>query len=159
MDYDNSLAALMNPGEADNFFDIENLPPFDPIQSGMYNRTNALWLMEFCRLIYRQERDEIPSRPADFKSRNDFLTSVGWKQAPGDFFNKEATQAALFTNQQLSCAVFVARGTLGLRDTFMNLEAIPVPWDGPGLVHLGFLEALNAIWRSLHIGLMELPTQ
>src|SRR2546425_13236416 len=100
MEQDNSFEALMNPGEAGNFFDIAKLTRFDPRSKTSYCRTNALWLAEFCRLIYRQDMDEI-DRPAGFVTRNEFLSAKGWREET--FFNRGGTQAGLFVNDQLNC--------------------------------------------------------
>jgi len=99
MDEDNSFDALMNPGEANNFFDIADLPELDPSATTAYSRTNSLWLIEFSRLIYRQE-----------------IT----------FFNEDDTQAGLFVNNKVQCAALVFRGTLGLDDDITDAKAILV---------------------------------
>ena len=56
--------ALINPGDsANDFFEFEELHPghFNPALTATYSRTNAVSLMELCRLVYR--RDQIqPSR-------------------------------------------------------------------------------------------------
>ena len=51
----NSLEALMDPGEADDFFDIADLREFEPGATAGYRRTNALRLAEFSRSIYHRE--------------------------------------------------------------------------------------------------------
>ena len=145
-----SFEALMNPGEANDFFDIANLPEFAPSATTSYSRTNALWLVEFCRLIYRRERDEMATRPADFRTRDQFLSPKGWRQESTDFFNASGTQAALFVNAKLQCAALVFRGTLGLNDTITDLAIRPVPWQGRGHVHGGFKKALDVVWDTIH---------
>jgi hypothetical protein len=146
MDEDNSFDALMNPGEASNFFDIADLPEIDPTATAVYSRTNSLWLIEFSRLIYRQEKDEKP-RPPNFITRNQFLGPKGWQEIA--FFNEDDTQAGLLINGKLQCAALVFRGTLGLDDTITDAKAILVPWDGSGLIHDGFKDAFDAVWETL----------
>ena len=143
MEQDNSFQALTHPGEASNFFDIANLTEFDPRSKTSYNRTNALWLAEFCRLIYRQEKDEI-KRSDGFLTRNHFLAAKGWRE--DTFFNHDGTQAGLFVNQQLNCGALVFRGTLGLKDVMTDLECLPTLPEGGGYVHNGFKRALDAVW-------------
>src|SRR5262245_22176567 len=137
-----SFEALMKPGKAENFFDIVNLPPFDPAARTKYSRTNALWLMEFSRLIYRREIDEIDP-PDGLRKRKDFLEAKDWREAA--FINQGDTQVGLFTNDTLSCNVLIFRGTLGLGDTITDLEIRPVPWEMGGHVHDGFKEALDDV--------------
>ena len=145
MEQDNSFEALMNPGEAGNFFDIANLTQFDPRSKTSYCRTNALWLAEFCRLIYRQETDEI-ERPAGFVTRNQFLSAKGWREET--FFNRGGTQAGLFVNDQLNCGALVFRGTLGPKDLMTDLKFLPTRWEGGGCVHDGFKAALDVVWSD-----------
>jgi triacylglycerol lipase len=146
MDEDNSYKALMNPGEAENFFDVADLPEFDPNATTKYSRTNSLWLSEFSRLIYRQENDEKP-RPATFLTRNMILAAKGWQEHL--FFNKDDTQAGLFVHSSKKYAALIFRGTLGLDDTITDAEAVPVRWDGAGYVHEGFKHAFDAVWENL----------
>jgi len=143
MEPDNSFGALTHPGEASNFFDIANLAEFDPRSKTSYNRTNALWLAEFCRLIYRQEKDEI-DRPTGFLTRNHFLAAKGWRE--DTFFNHDGTQAGLFVNGHLHCGALVFRGTLGIKDVMTDLECLPTLPEGGGYVHNGFKRALDAVW-------------
>ncbi len=145
----NSLSALINPGDAENFFEIDGLPDFQPGATAIYSRTNALWLAEFCRLIYRRESDELPNRPPGFHTRNHFLAARGWREEPGDFFNKKDSQAGLFLNKTLGCGALVFRGTLGIHDTIVDLQAFPTRWKPAGHVHSGFKEALEAVWAAI----------
>ena len=115
MKENNSFDALMDPGEADDFFDTADLREFEPGATMGYSRTNAVWLAEFSRLIYRREMDEMKTRPPGFRTRDQFLRPHGWRQEPDDFFNIGDTQAGLFVNAKLQCAALVFRGTLGKR--------------------------------------------
>jgi len=40
-----SLEALLNPGSAGDFFQIDNPPAFDPAATNLYVRRNTLWLI------------------------------------------------------------------------------------------------------------------
>jgi hypothetical protein len=158
MRVDNSLQALFNPGEADNFFQIEGLQAFNPAADGDYDPNNALWLSEFSRLIYRQEKDEIPARPPDFRTRSSFLAERGWRE--DFFFNKGdgltvCTQASLLSNSQLKSAVLVFRGTLGLTDMVTDILFKPEDWEGDGKVHSGFRNALQVVWKPISEALAE----
>ena len=158
MKENNSLEALINPGDADDFFDIAKLPEFEPSVTSGYSRTDALWLAEFSRLIYRREQDEITTRPAGFRTRDEFLSPRGWRQEPNDFFNIGATQAALFTNANLQCAALIFRGTLGLADIITDAEFILGDWlPNAGQVHIGFRDALQKVWGQIEARLADFP--
>lgn len=149
MKEDNGLAALMNPGEAEDFFEINSLPAFDPLAIGSFNRTNALWLAEFSRLIYRQERDEIASRPPVFRTRDQILQPHGWREVAGIATLVNGPQVALLANVRLGCSALVFRGTLGLRDMITDTRLALRRWSGPGQVHEGFKKALDAGWPEI----------
>src|SRR5438128_392078 len=158
MKENDSLDTLINPGEADDFFDIVNLPEFEPGATTEYSRTNALWLAEFSRLIYRREIDEIKTRPSDFRPRDEFLIPRGWRQEPNDFFNTSETQAALFVNAKLKCAALVFRGTLGLADIITDAEFVLDDWlPNAGQVHIGFRDALQKVWARIEARLAGFP--
>jgi triacylglycerol lipase len=158
MKENNSLEALMNPGEAEDFFDIASLAEFESGTTTVYGRTNALWLAEFSRLIYRRESDEIKARPAGFRTRDQFLSPRGWRQLPNDFFNTSGTQAALFVNADLKCAALVFRGTLGLADIITDAKFVLVDWlEKAGQVHVGFRDALQNVWSQIEARLAGFP--
>ncbi len=146
---DHGLAALMNPGEAENFFALEGLTPFDPSSAAGFNRHSAMWLAEFCRLIYRQERDELPHRPASFRTRAQILAEHGWREEAVLRNRQGVPQAAVFERTNPDGAVIVFRGTLGLRDMFTDLQLVLRPWAGAGHVHQGFKDAHAALWPAL----------
>jgi len=152
MEPDNSFKALFDPGSANNFFDITNLAGFESVSNTSYNRTNALWLAEFCRLIYRQENGEV-SRPDAFVTRGAFLESKGWREEA--FFNQGGTQAGIFLKDK-DCAALVFRGTLGLKDVITDAEFLPDAWQFGGNVHGGFKEAFGAVWDNVKNGLLSL---
>ena len=39
------MEALLNPGSAGDFFQIDNPPAFDPAATNLYVRRNTLWLI------------------------------------------------------------------------------------------------------------------
>ena len=104
---DHGLAALMNPGEAENFFALEGLTPFAPSSAAGFNRHSAMWLAEFCRLIYRQERDELPRRPAGFRTRAQILAEHGWREEAVLRNRQGVPQAAVFGRTNPDGAVIV----------------------------------------------------
>jgi triacylglycerol lipase len=137
MNEDTSFEALTNPGKADNFFSgIDNLPAFDPQASRSYARGNALWLMETCRLIYREDE---PSRKNFFEQR------AGLHETK--FFNTGDTQGGLVRGNGF--AVLAFRGTLGERDWLADFDFPPVNWEGDGKVHGGFKKQLDAVWAEV----------
>ena len=146
---DHGLAALMNPGEAENFFASEGLTPFDPSAAAGFNRNPAMWLAEFCRLIYRQELDELPHRPAGFRTRAQIVAEHGWREATVLRSGQGVPQAAVFERTNPDGAVIVFRGTLGLRDMFTDLQLVLRPWAGAGHVPQGFKDAHAALWPAL----------
>jgi hypothetical protein len=158
MHVDNSLQALFNPGEADNFFQIDGLPAFNPAGIGCYDPINALWLSEFSRLIYRRERDEIPTRDQSFRSRSLFLAEKGCRE--DSFFNKGdgltvSTQASILSHPQLKAAVLVFRGTLEPTNAVTDILIKPEDWEGVGKVHTGFRNALQVVWEPIREALAK----
>jgi hypothetical protein len=147
---DQSVEALFNPGSAEDFFhDVSGLPPFDARATAAHSSSNAIWLAEFCRLTYRDER---PGRA----SRESFIKRHGWEERR--FFNRGGTQAGFFVNQQLGAAVLAFRGTSELVDGIVDLLAVPEPWEeGLGHVHVGFRKALLPVWDDIQTALREAP--
>jgi hypothetical protein len=143
MQFDNSFEALFNPGAANNFFEIADLTDFEPKSVSAYNRTNALWLAEFSRLIYRGPDEKPP--PPGFETRDAILQRRGWREAA--FFNLGGTQAGLFVKER-QCAALVFRGTLGLKDAITDADFLPADWPAGGKVHGGFKKAFDAVWQQ-----------
>jgi triacylglycerol lipase len=144
MNETNSLKALFNPGEADDFFQIKDLPAFDPAAVKSYSEANALWLSEASRLVYREDE---PSRKAYFKR-------VGLEEV--HFFDQGATRGALVIGRGFAILVF--RGTLGPRDVLSDLDFPAVGWEGHGLVHEGFKRQLDAVWLDATVTLGNIKT-
>jgi hypothetical protein len=158
MHVDNSLQALFNPGEAENFFQIDGLPAINPAGTRSYDPINALWLSEFSRLIYRQEKDEIPTRDQNFRTRSSFLAEKGWRE--DSFFNKGdgltvSTQASILSHPQLKVVVLVFRGTLEPTNVVTDILIKPEDWEGVGKVHTGFRNALQVVWELIKEALAE----
>jgi len=142
MNENNSLKALTNPGEADDFFKIDDLPAFNPSVTNTYSRGNALWLMETCRLVYRE--DEL--------SRRDFFQQNGLEELR--FFSTGNTQGALVRGDRF--AVLAFRGTLGNQDFLADLDFPPVNWPGEGKVHEGFKKQFDDVWGEVKDGLSRI---
>ena len=150
MEFDFSWQGLLQPGEANCFFDKHAQQSFQA-ETTAFSVINAWWLAECCRLIYRQEEDETGNR-ADIKRRQLFFEAVGiretafWQTAQG-------TQCALLTtlagSTNNSFAVLVFRGTTGLRDWYSNLRFLKTGWEGSGRVHSGFYKALQPVWAEI----------
>jgi len=149
MQEDNSFEALINPGEASNFFHFEEAPVFNPVAAKSYSRDNGLWLMECCRLVYRKDRppDEQPKQP----SRQEIFDHFGLKETR--FFdghvqerNIKDAQAALIKGKGFVVLAF--RGTLGAGDLLADLDFKPTDWGGEGKVHEGFKKQFDAIWEQ-----------
>jgi triacylglycerol lipase len=155
MDQVDSIQALEHPGDAEDFFKVHDLGSFNTNARTKYDRNNALWLMEFSRLIYRQENDEV-TRPDKYPTRNSFLKQVGWEEET--FFNKGDTQAGWFVSEKPQCAVLVFRGTLGIKDIVTDLEFELERQRGEGEVHEGFLDALEKVWDDVARKIKECQT-
>ena len=134
--------SLFNPGQAENFFDIADLPAFDAAQTASFSRTNALWLSEFSRLIYRQGTDEL--KTATGPNRNEILKSRGWQETA--FICLPGLQAAVFEPDDRQSAALVFRGTLGLRDLLTDSQFLMEAWETGGRVHRGFARSFAKAW-------------
>jgi triacylglycerol lipase len=146
VEFDTSRQALIEPGRVDQFFDhgYDNA-----IESATteFRLTNALWLAEFSRLIYRQEEDENPQ--AGGATRHEILQRVGWQES--HFINVGGTTCALLkpVDGGPKATVLVFRGTNAPDDWLVNLEALLTPWENGGSVHKGFKDALMLVWAEL----------
>jgi triacylglycerol lipase len=135
-----SWKALVDPGAADDFFQIEGLPAFDARAASAYSPGNALWLSESSRLVYREEEE---SRKRFFEERAG-LVETG-------FFDPDAAQGALLRGRGFAILAF--RGTLGADDWLSDLDCPPVPWEGEGEVHRGFKRQLDPVWPEVRAAL------
>ncbi len=141
-----SAQDLFEPGNAANFFEIADLPAFAPEVTAEFSRPNALWLAEFSRLIYRQERAENPRAPVQ-ETRDAVLARQGWHEST--FLNVSSTRAGCFRHSQLGCTVLVFRGTAGFDDVVTDARLLMHPWSGGGRVHSGIQAALGLAWESV----------
>ena len=148
-----SAQDLFEPGNATNFFEIADLPTFVPETTAAFSRTNALWLAEFSRLIYRQERTENPQAPV-LESRDAVLARPGWREAI--FLNVASTQAGWVHHSQLGCTVLVFRGTEGFDDGVTDARVLMHAWSGGGKVHSGVQAALDLVWEQVAAELLRL---
>ena len=138
-------ADLFNPGAAENFFDISGLPHFAPGANRAFHQGNALWLAEFSRLIYRQDRTE--KKSARITSRTELLAAQEWEEMA--FIQVQSVEAAIFRSHALSAAVLVFRGTLGIGDTLTDMNALMSDWRGVGKIHCGFRKDIDRVWPLL----------
>lgn len=152
MEFDKSWKALFQPGISNEYFTLNNPKPMD-VNAKEYSAVNAWWLAELCRLIYKQESDEI-GRKATASGRNDFLKNVNLTERK--FFNKKGIQAAIFEEVNGKFAVLVFRGTDELKDWAINMN-VPLKKIGRGAkVHGGFKRALYQIWKEILLELEQL---
>lgn len=137
-----SWKALVDPGAADDFFEIDGLPAFDARARSQYSPGNALWLAETSRLVYR----------VDAQSRRGYFAErAGLEEIR--FFDRGATQGALLRGRGFALLAF--RGTLGARDWLSDLDCPTVPWEGGGKVHQGFKRQLDRVWEEVRHELDE----
>ena len=151
MNFDNSWDAVLRPGKATVYFDVLGDTNFEP-DSSSYSKTNAWWLAELSRLIYRQGGDEIPD--AAGPTRKEVLASVQLDEV--DFFDEGDTEAALIKTIESSgiqFAVLILRGTNAATDWLTNFVAIPDRWEGSGRVHKGFANAFDLVWDKIKASL------
>jgi triacylglycerol lipase len=147
MEFDNSWDAVLKPGKATVYFDVLANTKFEA-DATSYSKTNAWWLAELCRLVYRQGVDE--DKHAKGPTRKEVLARVKLDEV--EFFNQDDSQAALvktIDSSDVRFAALVLRGTDELMDWVTNLQAVPVAWSGQGRVHKGFSEALDKIWSKV----------
>ncbi len=148
MEFDDSWHALLRPARAESYFQMADRRPFTPGAQG-FSRTNAWWLCELSRLIYRQGDEEQGYRPS-VPDRNHYLRRVGLREIRR--FSSGTNYAALVIPEKEDAdpfAVLVFRGTFGFEGWFSNLNAVQVPWPGGGAVHCGFRNDFAGLWRTL----------
>ena len=151
MNFDNSWDAVLRPGKATVYFDVLGNTKFET-DSSSYSKTNAWWLAELCRLIYRQGSDELGD--ATGPTRKEVLAAVKLDEV--DFFNEGDTEAALIKpidGSGIQFAALVLRGTNSPTDWLTNFNAIPDAWKGSGRVHKGFANAFDLVWDKVKASL------
>jgi triacylglycerol lipase len=147
MNFDNSWDAVLKPGKATAYFDVLAQTTFEA-DATAYSKINAWWLAELCRLIYRQQSDEV--KDAKPPTRQQVLDKVGLDEV--EFFNEGGTEAALIKtkgSRAVKFAALVFRGTTDLEDWLTDVTVIPEGWAGQGFIHEGFAEALKLVWAKI----------
>ena len=138
MAYSYAWKEVFSPGRAMDFFETDNLRPFD-ILSSEFSRTNGWWLSELSRLIYVRGDNETDQR-YQTTCRNHFLHKIGLEERW--FYNGKHIQCAIIGTQPghgEDFSVLVFRGTRGrIANWLFNLHTALSPWPTGGLVHKGF---------------------
>ncbi len=148
MDLDYSWNALFRPGAATEYFDVVDPEPVRTDTTG-FHATNAWWFAELSRLIYRQEFDEVGAR-ANGPRRPGILEAANLRERR--FVNRGGTQCAIVESQHVGGEMFgvlVFRGTSTFGHWLSNLNTLPADWPEGGLVHRGFMEALDKVWGDV----------
>ena len=148
MDLDYSWNALFRPGAATEYFDVDD-PERVRTDTPEFNAANAWWIAELSRLIYRQEFDEVGAR-ASGPRRLAILEAADLRELL--FVSRGGTQCAIVESQHAAgerFGVLVFRGTSIFGDWLSNLNALPADWPEGGLVHRGFMEALDKVWGDV----------
>lgn len=147
---------LLHPGDATDFFLRRTFQPFAPDANG-YNRSNALWLAELSRLVYRHdtEKDHPPPQPA----RTSFLVNAGFRQRQFFLAQGTDTQAMLVEFAGTApFAVLVFRGTeQNIKDFLTDLKIGKFLLSAKQMeLHEGFAEALDSVWHKIDAELARL---
>ena len=151
---------LLYPGDATEFFTPrEKFPAFNP-NATEYNRNNARWLAELCRLVYRHDEEE--SKPPPHPRRTDILMNAGFRQRKFFLSINTGTQAMLMEpTQSPTYAVLVFRGTEQTKSDFITdlkiwkdfVTSLDTRADTSNVggvnVHRGFKEALDSVWNDI----------
>lgn len=158
IEIDMSWRSLTRPGEAVDHFGLRPLPAFSP-GSADFSLTNAFWLSEMSRLIYRRDQSEGPST-MEGPPRRAILSEAGLRETV--FLSRRGTQCALIRttpNRRPPFAVLVFRGTTGLRNWFIDLDVRPEALAPRAVVHRGFVDALGHVWEDLrpHLERLDVP--
>ena len=147
---------LLRPGIATDFFSRNEFASFDPNANG-YSRSNALWLAELSRLVYRHDEEE--DTPPPQPTRTSFLEKNGFRQRQFFFSQETNTQAMLVEfDGAIPFAVLVFRGTeQTAKDFIIDLKVGIPPFGKTGIcVHKGFQEALDSVWNEIDAVLAQL---
>ncbi len=142
---------LLFPGRATDFFTRRTFSPFEVATEG-HSDSNALWLAELSRLVYRRGVSE--KRwwlPLPRPSRESFLSRAGLRERCFFESRKTDTQALLVEAENSHFAVLVFRGTEQRPKDFIidiNVGLQPLLSNGIG-VHAGFRDALDSVWNKI----------
>ena len=153
LEFQNTRKAVFAPGSGSNYFDGLSLA-LAPFQiTGAYVQTNAWWLAELSRVIYRLSAAEtgvvLPDRAA-------VLKNAGLREI--EFFDEPQfdTQASLIQGPGFHVVAF--RGTIGTRDWLQDAKVTFDPFDNGARVHHGFAQALDSVWKKLETALAKIVT-
>jgi triacylglycerol lipase len=155
---DTSWNALLRPWISSRYFDLPDLRLFDP-GAPDFSLTNAWWLCELSRLIYRQDADEAGSDALP-PTRSEILHGVGLTEMQA--FCHGTNYCALVTTDSKASdpfAVLVFRGTRGFKSWPSNINSRKTSWPGGGFVHGGFNTGFNGLWQKIEPALsrIDLP--
>ena len=115
MEFDNSWQAVFDPGQASDYFDPHPGRSLTPVSR--WSVTNAWWLAELSRLVYRS------GAIGGSGSRDGVLAGVGLRESV--FLDRDGTQCAIVEPRGAVAAPFAAlvfRGTDGPADWRTNIS-------------------------------------
>ena len=150
MKLDTSFRALMCAGLAQEYFTLDE-KPFLEVGLSEFSLNNAACLVELCRLVYRQEADEL-GEDFDGITRQSVLDQVGMKEvavAKNDQVSTFASLVSATAKDGSPCSILVFRGSNEFEDWKNNFMAYQTKAFDGGMVHAGFMRALRAIWKDL----------
>ncbi len=150
MKLDRSFNALMRSGLAQEYFKLDQKPMLE-VGRSEFSLNNAACLVELCRLVYRQEADEL-GEDFDGITRQSVLDQVGMKEVAVSKNDQVSTFASLISataNDGSPCSVLVFRGSNDFEDWKNNFMAYQTKAFDGGMVHAGFMRALRTIWKDL----------
>ena len=154
MDLDYSFNALTRAGLAKDYFLSEKaLLPDAGLELGLnqFSVRNAWSLAELCRLVYRQEAEEL-GEDFDGLTRQTVLDKVGMQEVSVLKSDQSSTFAVLVSTTDRNgspCSILVFRGSNEFEDWKNNVLAYQVKAFKGSKVHAGFMRALRAIWNDL----------
>ena len=123
MDLDHSWNALLRPGAATEYFDVDD-PERVRIDTPGFDSTNAWWFAELSRWIYRQEFDDVGAS-ANRPRRPGILEAANLKELR--FFNRGGTRCAIVESKNHGGELFgvlAFRGTSTFGDWLSNLKTL-----------------------------------
>ncbi len=154
--FDNGWTALTNPGKAIHYFNMDY--PKIQLDTSVYSNSNALWLAELSRLIYRKDKNK-QNKPIT-PTRSEILNQVALQET--HWFSRGNIHCAIIEPLEHVAdkfAVLVFRGTQERRNWLTNLNTLLTRWSGEGSVHSGFNNALANVWEEVeaHLSSLNVP--
>jgi len=139
MERDISLDALLRPSEEYTFFaDLDQADPvFSNTGATRFDPAMAWLLAEASMLAYA--RDEELVRKA--------WECLGCNEV--HFFDGNGAQGYIALREDATILVFRGTEPNDLHDIIADMKFMLVPHDSSGLVHYGFIQALNEVWETL----------